>query len=184
MTLKGFKKDFIEMAQIFIPAILISWVITTFFIANTVVPSSSMEPTIMPGSRICGNRLAYKFGKKPERGEIIIFNYPDNPKVKFIKRLIGLPGDIVEIKEDENKPGFGFVYINGELLDEPYLKEKMEILEDLRFEVPDDHYLFLGDNRNHSNDARYWENTYVSRDNLVAKAVFQYWKGFKNFNEF
>ena len=79
MSLKEFKKDLIDMAKLFLPAIIIAWLITTYLIANAVVPSGSMETTIMTNSRLIGNRLAYKFGEKPERGDIIIFRYPDEP---------------------------------------------------------------------------------------------------------
>lgn len=176
--LKGFKKDLIDMIKLFLPAIMIAWVITTFFIANAVVPSGSMEQTIMTGSRVIGNRLAYSFNKEPERGDIIIFKYPDNEDLYFVKRLIGLPGDIVEIVPGEES---GYVKVNGERINEPYLNEAMLVEKYQKFEVPEDSYFFLGDNRNHSNDARYWENKYVKRNKLVAKVIFQYWKGFKYF---
>ena len=133
----------------------------------------------MTGSRLIGSRLAYSFGEMPNRGEIIIFEYPDNPDVYYVKRLIGMPGDKVEIVMDDENTGFGYVKINGEKLEEPYLKEPMEVTSNRTFEVPEGSYFFMGDNRNHSNDARYWENTYVKEDALVAKVLFQYWKGFK-----
>ena len=179
MTLKGFKSDLIDMAQMFLPAIFIAWFLTTFIMANSIVPSSSMESTIMTGSRLIGSRLAYSFGEMPQRGEIIIFEFPDNPDVYYVKRLIGMPGDKVEIVEDENDPGFGYVMINGEKYEEPYLNGKMEVTSNQVFEVPEGSYFFMGDNRNRSHDARYWENTYVKEDALVAKVLFQYWKGFK-----
>ena len=175
--LKGFKKDLIDMIKLFLPAIMIAWVITTFFIAC----SCSVRfngTTIMTGSRVIGNRLAYSFNKEPERGDIIIFKYPDNEDLYFVKRLIGLPGDIVEIVPVEES---GYVKVNGERINEPYLNEAMLVEKYQKFEVPEDSYFFLGDNRNHSNDARYWENKYVKRNKLVAKVIFQYWKGFKYF---
>lgn len=181
--LKGFEQDIIDIIKVFGPSFLVVWLLTTFIIANSYIPSGSMESTIMTGSRVMGNRLAYKFGTEPQRGEIIIFRYPDNPKVYFVKRLIGLPGDTVEIKKNASDPGYGSVYINGELLEESYLNEKMEVPEEMSFEVPEDSYFFLGDNRNYSNDARYWEHTYVKKDALVAKVIFQYWKGFKKFQK-
>lgn len=162
----------------FVPIFLFMWALTTFLIANAVVPSGSMEPTIMTGSRLIGNRLSY-LGSDPKRGDIIIFRYPDDPRIYFIKRLIGVPGDKVEIVPNENGDGYGYVKINGERLEEPYLAEPMAVGEYLAYDVPEDSYFFLGDNRNHSKDARYWGTTFVTRKQLVAKAVFQYWKGFK-----
>lgn len=182
MKLKDFGKDLIDMLKVFLPAVTIAWLITTFLIANAVVPSGSMETTIMTDSRVFGNRLAYKFGKEPERGEIIIFRYPDNEKIYFVKRLIGLPGDTVEIVPDEEGKGTGYVKINGERINEPYLKEKMIVPEYKEYQVPDGCYFFLGDNRNDSNDARFWKHTFVTEDELVAKVIFQYWKKFKVFN--
>lgn len=179
MTLNGFKKDFIELLKTIVPAILIAWFITTFLIANALVPSGSMENTIMTGSKLIGNRLAYKFGTLPERGDIIIFRYPDDESTYFVKRLIGKPGDTVEIVPNGNADGYGYVKVNGERINEPYLSEQMQVSEYVKYEVPDESYFFMGDNRNHSNDARYWENTFVKEDKLIAKVMFQYWKGFK-----
>ena len=179
MTLKGLKKDILDMIRWMAPAILVGWLITTFLIANSIVPSGSMENTIMTGSRLIGNRLAYKFGDLPKQGDIIIFRFPDNEKIYFVKRLIGLPGDVVEIVPDKNEEGFGYVKVNGERINEPYLSEKMLVKEYEKFVVPNKAYFFMGDNRNHSNDARYWNHTYVYQDKLVAKVLYQYFKGFK-----
>ena len=166
-----------DMIELFLPAMLFAWFITTFIIANAVVPSGSMESTIMTGSRIVGNRLAYAFENEPKRGEVVIFKYPDTENVYFVKRLIGVPGDTIEIIPNED--GTGYVSVNGERIDEPYLNEPMIVAEYQKYEVPEDSYFFMGDNRNHSNDARYWNTTYVTEDQLVAKVLFQYWKGFK-----
>lgn len=169
----------IEMFKTLIISFLVAWLLTSFVIANSIIPTGSMESTIMTGSRVIGNRLAYKFGAEPERGDIIIFHNPDDESVYFVKRLIGLPGDTVEIKMDSDENTVGSVYVNGEKLEEDYLNEPMIAIEDLCFEVPEDSYFFMGDNRNHSNDARFWKTTYVTKDKLVAKVLFQYWKGFK-----
>lgn len=182
MTLKGFKEDLIDMAKILLPAIIITWFVTAFLIANAIVPSGSMEPTIMTDSRIIGNRLAYKFGSLPERGDIIIFRYPDDESYYFVKRLIGKPGDTVEIVPNKEMDGYGYVKVNGERLNEPYLSEPMSVEEYKKYEVPDGCYFFMGDNRNHSNDARYWDTTYVKEEKIIAKVLFQYWKGFKEIN--
>ena len=136
----------------------------------------------MTGDRMIGNRLAYiKDG--PDRGDIVIFKFPDdvnNPDVKkprlFVKRVIGLPGETVEITE-------GKVYIYNRqdgtedgLYEEPYLREEWVNNNDgYTFEIPDDSYLMMGDNRNLSNDARYWNDSYVSEDEILAEAKFVYW---------
>jgi len=182
LKLSGLKKDMIDMIKLFLPAIVVAWFITTFIIANAIVPSGSMESTIMTGSRLVGNRLAYKFGNLPERGDIIIFKNPDNEKIYFVKRLIGIPGDVVEIIPNENEDGYGYVKINGERINEPYLNEQMIVDQYQKFEIPEKSYFFMGDNRNHSNDARYWDHTFVKEDKLVAKVLFQYWKGLKKLN--
>lgn len=171
------------MFKIFIPAAAFSWVVTTFLIANAIVPSGSMENTIMTGSRVIGSRLSYKFNNLPERGDVIIFRYPDDESIYFVKRLIGLPGDKVEIVKNDPEDGYGYVMVNGEKLDEPYLAEEMEVTSNQEFDVPENSYFFMGDNRNNSNDARYWNNTFVEKDKIIAKVLFQYWKGFKNLDD-
>lgn len=159
---------------------LLSWVITFAvaivaalfikycLIINADVPTGSMENTIMPGDRLIGNRLAY-LKEGPQRGDIVVFHYPDNEKELFVKRVIGLPGESVHIEDAK-------VYIDGVELEEPYLKEEWTIATGTYdFEVPEDCYLMLGDNRNNSKDARYWENKYVNIDKILGKALFIYW---------
>lgn len=141
-----------------------------FVIINAYIPSGSMENTIMPGDRVIGNRLSYVF-EEPERGDIVIFKYPDDEEQLFVKRIIGMPGETVVIEDAK-------VYIGDEmvLLDESYLKEEWVIDNGpYTFEIPEGSYLVMGDNRNNSKDARYWENTYVEADKILGKAVFTYW---------
>ena len=108
---------------------------------------------------------------KNRRGDIVIFKYPDDESVDYLKRIIGLPGETVEIIS-------GKVYINGELLDEPYLSE--EPTGDFGpYQVPEDSYFMLGDNRAVSKDSRYWHNTYVKKDKIIAKAFVMYWPSLK-----
>ncbi len=136
---------------------------------NATIPSGSMENTIMEGDRLLGLRMAYN-RSEPKRGDIIIFKYPDNEEENFIKRVIGLPGETVEIRDAK-------IYINGSQtpLEENYLKEEWVIeTGPFLFEVPEDCYLVLGDNRNSSKDARYWANTYVAKDKILGKAWFRY----------
>lgn len=151
-------------------ALAVTFVLKNYIIINADVPTGSMENTIMPGDRLIGNRLAY-LKNAPERGDVVIFRYPDNEEELYVKRVIGLPGETVDIRD-------GMIYIDGaqDSLDEEYLKETWVIATgEYHFEIPEDAYLVLGDNRNDSWDARYWTNTYVYRDKILGKAVVVYW---------
>lgn len=132
------------------------------------VPTGSMLDTIQLEDRLIGNRLAYA-KEDPKRGDIVIFYAPDEVNELYIKRVIGLPGEKVVIED-------GKIYINDseEPLQEDYLKQEPWVVENgpYEFEVPEDCYLMLGDNRNDSKDARYWNNKYVSKDKIVAKAMY------------
>lgn len=161
-----------EIASWVIPcliAVAIVLLVKTYVIIQAKIPSGSMENTIMTHDQLIGNRLAY-LNKDPERGDIVIFYYPDDESQKFIKRIIGLPGETVLIED-------GKIYINGSEtpLEEDYLKEEWVIATGpYEFEIPEDCYLMLGDNRNNSKDARYWTNTYVTRDKIIGKAMWIY----------
>lgn len=166
-------------------------VVVVVLIANNVVlinakiPSESMENTIMTGDRIFGFRMAYGinfdfFGthvskkmKDPERYDIIIFKYPDDESQLFIKRLIGLPGETVEIRD-------GKVYIDGseEPLDDSFVPETPTGNYG-PYTVPEDCYFMLGDNRENSRDSRFWDNTFVTFDEIVGKAVIRYFPSIK-----
>ncbi len=164
----GVLGEIFEWVKIVASAAVIAFVLNTFIIANSEVPSGSMENTIMTGDRVIGSRLSYRF-EDPERGDIAIFRFPDNEKIYYVKRIIGLPGETVDIID-------GKVYIDGssEPLDEPYIREPMIPEEPMHFEVPEGCYFMLGDNRNYSMDARRWENTYVKREKIIAKVLFRY----------
>ena len=136
-------------------AIVAAILIKNYVIINANIPSGSMENTIQIGD--------------------VIFNAPDSPSEKYIKRVIGLPGETVTIED-------GQVYIDGEALEEDYLKSNQSGEDPwtvnagpYEFKVPQDSYLLLGDNRNGSSDARVWEHTYVSKDDILAKAIFRYY---------
>ena len=164
------KEEIISWVQILVIASLIAFVLNRFIIANSRVPSASMENTIMTHDRVIGSRLSYYF-TDPERGDIIIFYFPDDitEKTYYVKRIIGMPGETVDIRD-------GNVYINGSdtPLDEPYIREEMETPVELHYEVPEGCYFMLGDNRNYSADSRFWHNTYVKREKIVAKVLFRY----------
>lgn len=169
----NWKSELISWIQIIIAAAVIALFLNSCIIANSQIPSESMENTIMAHDRVIGSRLSYLFSE-PERGDVIIFHYPDDPTgdTYYVKRVIGLPGDVIDIHD-------GGVYLNGSdtPLDEPYIKEPMETDPNhpLHFEVPEDSYFMMGDNRNDSWDARFWENTWVTKDKLIAKVLFRYY---------
>ncbi len=167
----SWKRELWEWVKIVLSAAAIAFVLNTFIIANSQVPSGSMENTIMTGDRVIGSRLTYRF-EDPQRGDIAIFRFPDNEKIYYVKRIIGLPGETVDIVD-------GKVYVTGSdgetrQMEEPYLREPMIPEAPMHFEVPEDSYFMLGDNRNYSSDARRWKNTYVHRDKIIAKVLFRY----------
>lgn len=164
-------KELFSYVKIICVAVVLALFINNYVIVNASVPTGSMNNTIMEGDRLIGFRLSYVFSE-PERGDIIIFKFPDDPDQKFVKRIVGVPGDIVEIKREQDGVN---VYVNGVILDEPYLKEEMRSAKDYLFIVPNDSYFVMGDNRNDSKDSRFWVNTYVPKDYIIAKAVLKYY---------
>ncbi|MBQ9030851.1 MAG: signal peptidase I [Parasporobacterium sp.] len=158
---------FLEWVLIIVIAVAAALFINFVIIINSVVPSGSMESTIMTNSRMMGLRVTYWFSD-PQQGDIIVFKYPDDTSQNFVKRVIGTPGDIVEIKG-------GVTYVNGEVLDEPYLNETPKNKDYGPYEVPEGCYFVMGDNRNNSHDSRFWKNTFVPRNYVLGKALFCYW---------
>ncbi len=193
---------YVEYARAFFPVILIVFLLRSFLVEPFRIPSGSMLPSLLVGDFILVNKFAYGLRLPvvnakmldlgdPMRGEVIVFRFPEDPSINYIKRVVGLPGDRVRY---ENKR----VYINGQLVPEqgvrPYadgrngdcafmaerITERLdEVTHDIlvtgrddprtfRFEVPEDHYFVMGDNRDCSNDSRYWG--YVPDRNLVGKA--------------
>ena len=199
------KAEIISWVEVIAIAVALALFINSFIIINANVPSGSMEKTIMTGDRVLGLRFSYWFND-PQRGDIVVFKYPveyaqiqemsfferlgyrlsGKSTENYIKRIIGLPGETVEIKD-------GAVYIDGEKLEEDYINGTWTVVNDgLTFEVPEDHYLMLGDNRNNSSDARYWPliakkegltsddeeamtYAYVPRKHILGKAYLRYW---------
>lgn len=131
----------------------------------SVISGSSMEPNLYHGQRIIINKTAVYFDEW-ERGEVIVFRPPKSPNaIPFIKRVIGLPGETVEITG-------GKVYVDGIALDEVYIAESPRYTM-AAIDVPDGHYFVLGDNRNHTNDSHVgWT---VPRENILGKAWFTVW---------
>ena len=166
---KKTKKEIFSYLRIIIIAVGAAIVLVTCIIINAKVPSGSMEDTIHEGDRLIGLRVAYLFSS-PQRGDIVIFKYPDDESKKFIKRVIGLPGDTVSFTD-------GDVYVNGEKLDEPYLKEQHITFSpnETSYTVPNGCYFMLGDNRGNSKDSRYWAEPFVQKNKILAKALFRYY---------
>ncbi len=135
-------------------------ILLTKIIMVAMIPTSSMYPTCKPGELALGNRLAANHPL--ERGDIIVF-YSYECEEVLSKRVVGLPGEQITFFD-------GQTYINGEPLDEPYLPDGVYTtsIYAFSFEVPEGHYFVMGDNRDHSFDSRYWNNPYVSQDDVLS----------------
>jgi signal peptidase I len=127
------------------------------------VDGFSMEPTLNTGEFVIVNKLAYQFGT-PHEGDVIVFHPPRDPAQEYIKRVIGLPGDRVKVANGE-------VYINGQMLNEPYIAAPPAYQGE--WQVPNNALFVLGDNRNNSSDSHNWG--FVPMNYVVGKAVFVYW---------
>jgi signal peptidase I len=142
--------------------------VVLFFGINAVsarvrVDGFSMNPTLQDGEFVLVSKLHYLFGK-PERGDIIVFHYPMDPQQELIKRLIGLPGDMIGVQN-------GRVSVNGQVLDEPYIAATPAYSGD--WKVPEGQLFVLGDNRNDSSDSHSWG--FLPSEKVVGKAVVIYW---------
>ncbi|MBQ8042852.1 MAG: signal peptidase I, partial [Clostridia bacterium] len=167
------KREVLNWFKLIACAVVLAYFISNFIIINATVPTSSMKPTILEKDRMIGFRLAYMFDEV-KRGDVIIFKYPDDNEQKFVKRVVGLPGEYIEIIN-------GMVYISNSedetykrQLSEDYLLEMPEGNMD-RVRVPEDSYFVMGDNRNDSHDSRYWSDQFVSKDEILGEALFVYW---------
>jgi len=157
----------------FVVAAVLAILIRTFLLGPYKIPTGSMIPTFMIGDRIFVDKISYRF-KPPERGDIIVFKYPLDMKKDFVKRLVGLPGDKVEIRE-------GKIYVNNTPLDDKIfaknyyynMREGRLGLEGQVLEVPEESYFVLGDNSAHSSDSRAWG--FVPQKNLVGRAFLIWW---------
>lgn len=158
----GFMRFVIDVAETLILSIVLFAAINAVS-ARIRVDGASMEPTLQSGEFVIVNKLAYLFGE-PKTGDVIVFHFPRDPDQEYIKRIIGLPGDRVEIKNGE-------VYVNDRVLDEDYIAAS-PVYEDI-LEVPGDSLIVLGDNRNNSSDSHNWGP--VPLDYVIGKATFVYW---------
>ncbi|MDJ0531374.1 MAG: signal peptidase I [Xenococcaceae cyanobacterium MO_207.B15] len=159
----------VEIVKTLATAFVLAIGIRTLVAEARYIPSSSMEPTLEINDRLIIEKISYRF-KAPQRGDVVVFSPTDklreqNFKDAFIKRVIGLPGETVEVKG-------GTVYVNGKALREKYIDEAPEYTYGPET-VPPDQYLVLGDNRNNSYDSHYWG--FVPRENLIGRAIVRFW---------
>lgn len=151
-------------------AVIAALLIRAFIIETVLVEGSSMLPTLHNNERVIMYKTGYLLGS-PKRGDIIVFRTPKDPRISYIKRLIGLPGDRVRITD-------GIVYVNDIPLSEKYILEPATQDYDEQ-EIPEGMFFVLGDNRNNSLDSRYSDVGFVPRENIKGKAVLRIWPLYK-----
>jgi signal peptidase I len=178
-----------EYAESIVIAVILALFVRTWVVQAFKIPTGSMENNLLIGDHLLVNKFVFSSTasrlehavlpvRSIRRGDIIVFKYPDEPDRDFIKRVIGLPGETVELKAKK-------VYIDGRPLDEPYvhfLEPASEAQEVTSFDVrerygpvrvPEDHYFVMGDNRDNSQDSRYWG--FLPRDYVKGRALMIYW---------
>lgn len=184
MSETGSKKKgvFREYGEALLVALIVAAFIRLFLVSVFTIPSGSMLNTIQIGDYILVNKLSYGFklpfsntwiykADGPKYGDIIVFKYPKNPSVDYIKRVVGLPGDVMEMRDKQ-------LYRNGEKVEEDYIIHTrphwVGPLDNMPpFKVPADEYFVMGDNRDNSEDSRAWGT--VNRDEIYGKAWRIYW---------
>ena len=153
-------------------ALMIAALVVVFIVQPVKVEGTSMLPRLHDGERIFVNKLIYydeyRWAPKIERGDIVVFWFPDDPSKSYIKRVVGLPGDTVEMRE-------GNVLINGTVLEEKYLdpKENLSTRSQGPIYVKPNYYFVMGDNRDNSSDSRSWG--LVPKKYIYGKALLRYW---------
>lgn len=172
---RGRKGPLRELVETLLLALVIALVVRTFVVEVYRVEGSSMERTLHNGERVLVNKFLYDWIRSPAPGDIIVFRYPREPDRNFIKRVVGIAGDRVELRS-------GKVYVNGQLLPEPpsVISTDMDSQEKV---VPEDSVWVLGDNRNNSEDSRYFGE--VPLKNIRGMAFYRFWppqkmSGFEN----
>ena len=150
----------------------LTWLVITFVGQRTEVDGSSMEPTLTNGDNLIVDKLSYRF-RDPQRFDIIVFPYKHKEKTYYIKRIIGLPGETVQIDEK------GDIYINGEILSESYGREIIKSenigLAAEPIVLGEDEYFVMGDNRNNSTDSRYPQVGNIKREDIIGRAWVRIW---------
>lgn len=165
-------KQILSLMIVFFFSLACAVLVIKFFAYSVYTPTESMYNTLQTKDKFVISRIEYK-NKDPQRGDIISLNSTQASKdePRLIKRIIGLPGDTIEIK-------LGNVYVNGTLLKENYaLKDKFT--SQTKYVVPENCYFVMGDNRANSYDSRYWKDPYVKRSDIIGKAKFKYYPKFQ-----
>ena len=190
--------------------VVIAVFVVTFVVQAFTIPSESMERTLLVGDYLLVDKFCYGGGsiwnlllpyRKVQRGDIVVFHYPVRPQQHFVKRVVGVPGDRVRLVNKR-------VFVNGVMLEEPYVQyvsavrdpyrddfprtdipsvgvtarwwdEMPKLVEDKQLIVPEDNYFVLGDNRDDSQDSRYWG--FVPRENIIGRPLIIYWSA-RNLN--
>ncbi|WP_462323991.1 signal peptidase I [Desulfoplanes sp.] len=178
-----------EYAEALIIAFILAFIIRSFVVQAFKIPSGSMLETLQIGDHLLVNKFTYGIRipftdffvthfSEPEFKDIIVFEFPEDPSKDFIKRVIGTPGDVLEMRDK-------VLYRNGKKLDEPYARHVEPNYRPTRdnfgpITVPANKYFVMGDNRDQSYDSRFWG--FVDRDKIEGKAMILYWswEGFSN----
>jgi signal peptidase I len=172
-----------EWVESILVAFVLAMIIRAFVVQAFKIPTGSMRPTLLEGDLILVNKFIYGAKipftdfrlpalRQPRRGDVVVFIYPENPKKDFIKRLVALAGETVEIKEGE-------IYINGQPLTDPLFNQRYYYnrgefgREEEKITVPKDNFFVLGDNSASSQDSRYWG--FVPAKNILGEAILIYW---------
>ncbi|MBQ9565138.1 MAG: signal peptidase I [Synergistaceae bacterium] len=161
-----------ETIETIVWAFVLAMIIRTFIVQAFWIPSGSMIPTLEVGDRVLVAKF-WNWFREPSRGSIYVFRYPMDPDRDFVKRVIAVPGDVVDIQD-------GVVLINGQPTEEPYVKyhdhftlRPGRFFPEVPFTVPEGKYLMLGDNRPNSQDGRFWG--FVSFNEIHGPVFFRYW---------
>ena len=156
---------FFEYIFVIAIAIIIAILIRTFIIHPYMIPTSSMEPTILMGDNLLVEKITYRF-HSPKVGEIVVFKNPSGSEKQLVKRIIGVSGDHVEITED------GHVILNNKAYEEPYAIYQ-NVGQSFNFDIQDNTVFVLGDNRGNSQDSRWFGP--ISKDTIIGRAIFRHW---------
>ena len=154
-----------EVLETILIALVLAFLVRTFVVESFLVDGRSMQPTLQHHERLFVNKLIYRIGE-PHRGDIIVFRYPKDPSRDFIKRVIAIPGDEIEIRRD------GAVWINGQEIVEAYISE-LDPRAFMSTQIPDGEYFVMGDNRKNSEDSRFFGTVPIA--NVKGKALAIYW---------
>ncbi len=170
--MKKFLKDVLSTGLYLLVVLIITYLIILYVGQRTEVSGDSMEPTLSNGDNLIVDKISYRFNE-PERFDIIVFPFQYQKDTYYIKRIIGLPGETVQIDEDGN------IYIDGEILEESYGREIIDEdkigIADEPITLGDDEYFVLGDNRNYSSDSRVKEVGNIKKDQIIGKAWLRIW---------